>query len=257
MTGNNLKIFLNFMMVYSISHFMLFLTFFCYLYLTLPEVNYLKTTNPHSTSLMHFRAKQQQKTFSESAIEFEWVVLKEIPEMLRRCVVLSEDASFWVHEGIDWFEIKESFLKNIQTGMVSRGGSTITQQVAKNLFLSPRKSIKRKIREWMISKKIEANLSKNRILEIYLNIAEWGPDIYGIKAASEIYFQEAPSRLSLNQMIQLAAVLPNPFHLKPNQYSKELIWRSKIILDRLKRYKYIDQTQFDFLSQFYDNAPEI
>jgi monofunctional biosynthetic peptidoglycan transglycosylase len=203
---------------------------------------------------MKIRAQENREQFSLRKIKYEWLALSHIPEMMQKCVILSEDASFWMHEGIDWFEVKESIKRNYKSGRFSRGASTITQQVAKNLFLSPQKNIRRKIQEWMISILLEKELSKIRILELYLNIIEWGKNIYGIQAASAEYFQKKPSQLELFEMIRLAAVLPNPLQLRPNIQSQELIWRSKIILDRLKRYNYIDEENFKLLLYLIENS---
>lgn len=223
----------------------MFFFFFGYLYFTLPDVNYLKTRNPRFTALMELRAKQEKKRFSLNQINYEWISLSEVPDMMKKCVIVSEDASFWIHSGIDWFEVRESVKKDLKSGNFSRGGSTLTQQVAKNLFLSPQKNLQRKFREWFIARSLERNLSKKRILEIYLNIAEWGENLYGIKAAAGKYFHKLPVDLTLDEMIKLAAVLPKPLKLNPARPSRNLFWRSKIILQRLKRFKYVDQSQFE------------
>jgi len=167
-----------------------------------------------------------------------------MPDLLIKGVIVAEDASFWIHEGIDWFEVRESIKKNITEGEFSRGGSTITQQVARNLYLSPKKTINRKVREWLIARELEKHLTKRRILELYLNIAEWGYNIFGIEAASQSYFGHTTSQLDLHQLVRLVAVLPNPLDMNPVQVSSEVHWRSKIILQRLLKYKFIEEDTY-------------
>lgn len=178
-------------------------------------------------------------------ILYRWISIRQIPVTLRRCVVVAEDASFWVHRGIDWFEIKESIEKNLEEKKFSRGGSTITQQLAKNLYLSPQKNIRRKLQELLIARRLEKNFRKTRILELYLNIAQWGKNVFGVRAASEFYFHKSPGQLELNEMIRLAAVLPNPKRLRPTLVNRSVLWRSKVILKRLGRFKFIDRQQFE------------
>ncbi len=125
-------------------------------------------------------------------------------------VVVSEDGSFYDHSGFDWFELRESFKKDLKTGHFSRGGSTITQQLAKNLYLNKEKSIFRKIREAIIASQIEELLTKEEILEKYFNVVEFGPKIYGIKAAAQFYFSKKVSELTVTEGAWLAMLLPNP-----------------------------------------------
>jgi len=194
---------------------------------------------------MQYRASQQKRSISSNFIQYEWVALKNVPALMQKCVIVAEDASFWFHHGIDWHEVWESLKVNLKRGTFSRGASTITQQLAKNLFLDPKKTLKRKFQELFIARKIEKHLSKKRILEIYLNVIEWGKNIYGIKSASKFYFQKMPSELTLDEMVRLAAVLPKPLELRPDKRSRELLWRSKIILNRLRKYGFIDEESYE------------
>ncbi len=136
--------------------------------------------------------------------------IREIPHGVKMAVVVSEDGSFYDHNGFDWFELRESLKKDLKTGHFSRGGSTITQQLAKNLYLTKEKSIFRKIREAIIATQIEELLTKEEILEKYFNVVEFGPNVYGIKAAAQFYFSKKPSALTVTEGAWLAMLLPNP-----------------------------------------------
>ncbi len=233
--------------IFYLSSFLLLLLFYmAYLYLTLPDVSYLKTKNPKTTAFMEIRIQNKEYLKHRNKVAYRYIPLGEIPELMRQTVIIAEDASFWIHEGIDWFEVKESIRKNIEEREFSRGGSTITQQLARNLYLSPRKNVSRKIREWMIARTIEKHLKKSRILELYLNVVEWGYNIFGIDAASRIYFNKKPSELYLDEMIRLAAVLPNPLEMKPTHVTSSVLWRSKVILRRLQHYGFIPEEEYQF-----------
>jgi len=140
----------------------------------------------------------------------DYVYLSNISKNLKNAVLTSEDGNFYGHSGFDFEEMKESFLKNLEKKTFARGGSTITQQLAKNLFLTSEKTILRKIKEAAITYKLENVLSKNEILERYLNVVEFGPNVFGVKAASEYYFKKEPADLSLLESAFLTLLLPNP-----------------------------------------------
>lgn len=140
----------------------------------------------------------------------QWVPLQQISPYLRRAVIAAEDSRFYQHLGVDTEEIKDAFSTNLQSFSYARGFSTITMQVARNLYLSPRKSIVRKSLEMLLALHIDLLLPKERILEIYLNIAEWGDGIYGAEAASHLYFHKSASALSISEAAFLAAILPSP-----------------------------------------------
>ena len=139
-----------------------------------------------------------------------YVALNDISKYLVDAILISEDVSFYHHNGFDWYELKQSVVTDLERGKFARGGSTITQQLAKNLFLSGEKSITRKITEAYLTYKLEHTFSKNQILEKYFNIIELGPNIYGIKQASEHYFHKSPSQLTFLEGAYLAQLLPNP-----------------------------------------------
>ncbi|MEJ2634871.1 MAG: monofunctional biosynthetic peptidoglycan transglycosylase [Calditrichia bacterium] len=247
------KSFLGFIVLYSLSYFLLAGIFTAWLFLTAPDVKVWQKKSPALTAMMKYELRSEGKKISPRQIRYNWLSIKNIPDLMRKSVIVSEDASFWIHEGIDWHEVEESFKKNLSRGKFLRGGSTITQQLAKNLYLSPTKSIRRKLREWIIAKKLEKDLTKTRILELYLNVIQWGKDIYGIKAASAYYFGKTPENLSLNEMIRLAAVLPNPVRMHPNRVNHSVFWRSNVILRRLWRFGFISESEYEQNSAVLDS----
>jgi monofunctional biosynthetic peptidoglycan transglycosylase len=165
------------------------------------HVSALQKMNPHRTALMEDRGGKIVQT---------WVPLSRISRSLRNAVIVSEDGNFYNHNGIDFFEMRESFKKNLQKGKYARGFSTITMQLAKNLYLSRQKTVTRKGLEILIAWEMERKLSKERILEIYLNVVEWGRGIYGAEAASRHYFKKSAADLSADEAAFLAAILPSP-----------------------------------------------
>lgn len=222
-----------------------------YFYLSLPDVSYLKNQNPKITALMQERIDKAAAKGKKLRVRQSWVSFKNIPRLLRQAVRISEDASFYQHEGVDFVEIKESFKKNWETGKISRGASTITQQLAKNLFLSTEKSYSRKIKEYFIAGRLEDNLSKNRIYHLYLNIIELGPGVFGVQAASRIYFRKNVSRLTLEEMIRIAAIIPRPLITRPTSNSRWLKWKSRWILGKMKLYGYIEAEQYEETIQLF------
>ncbi len=183
----------------------------------------------------------------------QYVSYSQVPKHFFQALVLSEDASFWSHEGFDWFEIKESFRRNIMEWKYARGGSTLTQQLAKNLYLTPSKSLSRKFKEFFIAKQIEEKLSKAQILEKYINVVEFGKNIYGLKKAANHYFGKSPANLNLLESVYLVSLLPSPRRLGRSFNSKKLssnnIWRMEIILKRMNRTNKIDSEQFSYLNK--------
>lgn len=238
------KLNLKFLFLYILSYFLLILIFVLYLYLTLPDVEVYTIKNPEQTSYMTYRADDKNYCKIRNKVLYRWIPLSSVPELMQKTIIVAEDASFWSHEGIDWYEVKESLKKNIKKGGLFRGGSTITQQLARNLYLTPQKSIGRKMKEWVIAIRLEKSLKKSRILELYLNVIEWGYNIFGVNAASQYYFSKTPTELTLDEMIRLAAVLPNPLKMKPNIVNNPVLWRSKVVLERLKNFEFIDSTQY-------------
>lgn len=179
----------------------------------------------------------------------DYVRLKDISPAARNAVIVSEDGGFYGHQGIDWFEVQESFNKNWEEGKFARGGSTITQQLAKNIYLSQDKSLLRKLREAIIALQIESILSKDEILEKYLNVVEFGPDLFGIGKASRFYFGKHPSQLTAAEGAFLAFLLPSPKKYSVSFRKKQLTpfarTRLREIVSRLSRYKKISDDERD------------
>jgi len=220
---------------------------FLLLYLSLPDTVELKRTNPKSTALIEQRLSEAQEARKNFHVRQKWVSFEVIPDMLKKSVRISEDANFYFHQGIDFEELKESIKKNWEKGELTRGGSTITQQLAKNLYLSTTKSIFRKIKEYLIARRLENDLSKNRIFQLYLNVIEFGPGIFGVEAAAQYYFRKSVSELDLEEIIRLTAVIPKPLQVRADGKSRWLLWRCRWILGKLLLYKYIDQITYDTL----------
>lgn len=234
------------MVLFSLLLFLLLLVGTAsYLVLSCPSVDDLLAANPSTTSLIEVRKRQGKAPATLPSLRKSFVPLRNIPEMFQKTVIVSEDAGFYGHQGIDWFEVKESLRKNIERGHVVRGGSTITQQLAKNLFLSEERSWLRKLREYIIAGKLERALSKRRILELYLNCIEFGRGVFGIGPAAWSFFGKSPGQLALSEMLRLAAVIPEPLRLSPVRPNKSLERRARIILERLVRFGYITNDAFE------------
>lgn len=238
-----------FFLVYFISYIILLLLFFLVSFIFLPDVSIWSQKNPRPKDFLDSSADIVHNSNLRNKVFYKWYPLNQIPAIFIKTIIVAEDASFWIHNGIDWFEVKESIKKNVTEGEFSRGGSTITQQVVKNLYLSSEKTISRKLSEWIISWKMDKELKKSRILELYLNIAQWGEGIYGVYAASKFYFGKQPDYLDLHEMVRLAAVLPNPIKMRPDIINKAVYWRSEVILERLLKYNYITLEDFEITSQ--------
>jgi monofunctional glycosyltransferase len=166
--------------------------------------------NPESTAFMETRLDAMQEAKPNAKLQQQWVPYARISSHLKRAVIASEDSRFVEHEGFDWAGIETAFEKNIRKGKIVAGGSTITQQLAKNLFLSGHRTPWRKAQEAVITFMLEKILSKRRILEIYLNVIEWGDGVFGAEAASRHYFHGSASALGPAQAAKLAAMIPNP-----------------------------------------------
>ncbi len=203
--------------------------------LTLPfgEVNRLRTVNPTETAFMREHAESSRLKGKAPRINQQWVPLSKISRDVINAVIVAEDGRFWNHGGFDWFEFKESFQRNIAEGRAARGGSTITQQLAKNLFLSSSKNPLRKLREWVLTWWMERKLTKARILEIYLNVIEWGDGMYGIETAAQSYFGKSAAEIGRDDAARLAAVIPSPKRSRPDSESSYIERRARMILSRM------------------------
>jgi monofunctional glycosyltransferase len=204
-----------------------------YVYLTLPDVRPLATANPPTTAFIELRAAEARAAGKAPRRNQRWIAYERISPHLKRAVLVAEDGAFWQHGGVDVEQLKESMEANFATGRFARGGSTITQQLAKNLYLSPSRNPVRKLRELIIARRLEAELSKRRILELYLNVVEWGDGIYGAEAASRAYFRKPASGLSPSEAALLAGALVNARVLVPSHANARLLRRQRIILARM------------------------
>ncbi len=173
-----------------------------------------------------------------------WIPFKAIPSYLQNAVLSGEDFSFYSHKGVDWFELRESLLKDFRERRFARGASTITQQLAKNLFLSRDKTVKRKVRELVLARRLEKTLTKDRILELYLNVVELGDMVYGVEAGARHHFGKQPSELSLRESTFLAAMLPGPKVYDPDLSMDRVMNRSEHLLDVMLKGQMITEDQY-------------
>jgi len=207
--------------------------YLAYVYLTLPDVRRLADTNPTTTAFMELRIREAADDGRKFQIRHRWVAYNQISANLRRAVIVTEDAGFYDHDGIDLTELKASLEKNWEEGQLLRGGSTITQQLAKNLYLSPTRNPMRKVTELLIARRLEEALSKRRIFEIYLNMIEWGDGLFGCEAAARAYFGGRCASLSVEQAALLAGAIINPREHSPAKPTRRLLRRQQIIIRRM------------------------
>lgn len=198
--------------------------------ITLPDVGTLARNNPTSTALMESRQARASEYGHGTPRQWTWVPLSQISSHLQRAVIAAEDASFFIHEGFDWEGIRDAAIDNFEAGEMKRGGSTITQQLAKNLYLSSDRSLLRKAREALITRSLEHRLTKERILELYLNVAEWGRGVYGAEAAARHHFGKSADELTADEAAWLAAILPSPQRYDPIRKTTALTRRHQRIL---------------------------
>jgi monofunctional glycosyltransferase len=213
-----------------------------YILLTMPDVQSLKTKNPTLTAMIEQRASERKAAPRPIRT---WISYKSISPHVRNAVLIAEDSAFFQHPGYDLGEIKESVKRNWREMRFARGASTITQQLAKNLYLSASKNPLRKIHEFFIAQELERDLSKQRIFEIYLNVIEWGDGIYGIEPAAHRYFGKSASELLPEEAAILAAMIPNPRRYTPARNLKYLEKRKADILSRLARYNYLPKDEYE------------
>lgn len=212
-----------------------------WLWLSLPDVSGLAVRPPRSTAFIDLRRREAQAAKRRFTLRWTWRSLEQISPYLQEAVVLSEDARFWSHEGVDWDAMEKAAEKNWKQRRIAMGGSTITQQLAKNLYLSPSKDPLRKLRELLIARRLDAQLSKERILELYLNVVEWGDGVFGAEAAARRWYGGTANDLTPAQAARLAVALPSPRRRTPAARSPALdrkaarlvrvMWRGKVIDD--------------------------
>jgi monofunctional biosynthetic peptidoglycan transglycosylase len=227
-----------------------------FLYLSLPWPVPLRWREPTRTAFMEHRLAEATARGEALEIEFQWVPLERISPHLRRAAIVAEDARFRDHRGIDWAALREEVryggdtifdwtdpddLRALADAVryylehrdEIRGRSTITQQLAKNLYFSPERSLLRKVAEFEVARRLERFLTKDRILELYLNTAEWGPGIFGAEAAARHYFGRSAAELTRDQAAALAATLPHPLTSNPKYRPGRMTWRKRMILERM------------------------
>lgn len=189
--------------------------------------------NPATSAFMETRLAQMQEKYPDATLRHQWVPYARISPNLKRALIASEDAKFVDHEGFDWDGIQKAYEKNLKKGKIVAGGSTISQQLAKNLFLSSKRAFWRKGEEAIITLMLEQMMSKRRILEIYMNVIEWGNGVFGAEAAARYYFKTSAAALSPEQAAKLAAMVPNPRYYDAHRNAKGLARKTAIILARM------------------------
>lgn len=199
-------------------------------YTTLPDGSEFAHTNPHRTAMMRYRTAKGGPTGA-----IAWEPLSRIAPALRRAVVIAEDSNFYHHKGIDWEATWSAMQRDWHRHRFSHGGSTITQQLAKNLYLEPRKTIWRKATEALIALRMEQHLSKARLLELYLNVVEWGRGVYGAEAAAQHYFGKPASDLTIDEAAWMAAILPSPLRYEAHPRARPVVSRASTIRGYLER----------------------
>lgn len=225
-------------------------------FLALPWPVSLRTKDPELTAMMAHRLERAAAGGETLEIRQEWVPLEKVSRHLRRAVVVAEDGRFYEHSGVDWAALREEVQytgdeefswtdrEDLQALFEAvryyranrdriRGRSTITQQLAKNLYFGPERSLIRKLEEFLVAQRLEWFLTKDRILELYLNVAEWGPGIFGAEAAAQTYFGRSAASLTVEQAAALAATLPHPLTSNPGHRPGRMRWRQELILTRM------------------------
>ena len=208
------------------------------------NVNALATRVPHRTALMQQRVEEAARDGRSAKVDERWVPYARISPLLRRAVLVAEDDAFYAHGGLDWDEIRASAQRDISQWRMARGGSTVTQQIARNLYLGNARTPWRKLEEMVIAVRMERALTKRRIFELYLNLIEWGDGVYGAEAAAQHWFGVPASALSPRQAVALAAVIVNPRRYSPVAPDHRMRNRIKMIASRLRRRGALDAAQY-------------
>jgi monofunctional glycosyltransferase len=204
-----------------------------YMYLSLPDVRSLRAENPASTAFMRLREREARAKGASMTKDQRWVSYARISQNLKRAVIVTEDSAYWQHDGVDYDQLRESMETNWERGEFARGASTITQQLAKNLYLDPVKNPLRKLKELLITRRLEVELSKQRILEIYLNVIEWGDGVWGAEAAARRYFRKSAAELTPSEAALLAGAIANPHIMDPGHPTARLRRRQQMIMRRM------------------------
>ena len=198
-------------------------------------VRELVTRAPRSTAFMRARDVEARRAGRRLEIDQRWIPYERFSPLLRRAVLVAEDDAFFTHGGLDWNEIQASARRNLEAGRIIRGGSTVTQQLARNLYLGEERTLSRKLKEAFLALRIERAVSKRRIFELYLNLIEWGDGIYGAEAAAQRYFGVSAADLGPREAVLLAAVIINPRRYSPLDPGRRIQNRVRLIAGRLRR----------------------
>jgi monofunctional biosynthetic peptidoglycan transglycosylase len=202
--------------------------------LWLPDVSIYKRSNPERTAYMRLAEERALEEGKPLNLAYAFVPLDRISPSLVHAVLLSEDAGFYGHHGVDFEELKVAVSRDLDAGRFAYGASTLTQQLARNLFLSPSKNPFRKLAEFLITRRLEETLGKKRILELYLNVVEWGDGVYGAEAASRFYFHIAAADLTPEEAVALAVALPSPRRYAPGMDGKYLSRQRRLVMARMR-----------------------
>jgi monofunctional glycosyltransferase len=225
-------------------------------YFIYPDVASLKKSCPQKTAFMKYREKVWQEKGIKRKIINIWVPLSSMSPYVLKAVIIAEDDKFWSHEGFDFEAMQKALEKDIKKKKFKAGGSTISQQLAKNLYLSPSKNPVRKLKEAILTWRMERQLSKRRIMELYLNVAEWGDGIYGIEAAARKHYGKSAVALTAREAATLAAVIPNPRRYKTDGTSRYVGNQSERIYQIMVRRGIVIPEYDDVISGKDENSPE-
>jgi monofunctional biosynthetic peptidoglycan transglycosylase len=197
------------------------------------HVLYWKHNNPPSSAFMQSQLQSLREKDPAATLRHTWMPYRYISYDMKRAIIVAEDSKFIQHNGFDYDSIQNAFKKNLSQGRIIVGGSTISQQLAKNLFLSEKRSFLRKLQEAVITVMLETVMSKQRILEIYLNIIEWGNGVFGVEAAAQHYYGQSAASLNKHQATYLAAMVNNPRYYDNNRNSQHLLKKRDVLLSRM------------------------
>jgi monofunctional biosynthetic peptidoglycan transglycosylase len=217
--------------------------------LWLPDVEPLKRSNPRTTAYIELRRETAQRAGRRFNPRMTWLPWAQISEHLKHAVLVAEDDTFYRHDGVDWDSVKVALEKDWEQKRLAYGGSTITQQVARNLYLSPSKNPLRKIKELLIAWRLEKVLGKRRIFELYLNIAEWGKGIFGAEAAAQAYFGKSAADLAPDEAVAMTVVLPNPRRWNPAAGGRYVERNMRRIMVRMRASGFLPEEPEDLTEQ--------
>lgn len=199
----------------------------------LPDVRPLKKNPPRTTAYIELREREAAAKGHKLGLRWTWVPAAAISENLKKAVVTAEDDAFYRHDGVDEDALRAAFRRDLKEGKLSVGGSTITMQLARNLYLSPSKNPLRKLKEILIARRLDRELGKRRVLELYLNVVEWGKGVFGCEAAARAYFSKSCAELSPDEAVAMAVVLPNPRRWDPSKNGRYVQRNSARIVKRM------------------------